>query len=46
MTAVTEIVDDLHDRQGLGCEWDQIDEHTRDEIVNTWRTIVAKAFSS
>ncbi len=42
-TVVAEIVDDLYDRQGLGDEWDQITDDVRDEIIDTWRSIVAKA---
>lgn len=44
-TAVAEIVDDLHDRQGLGDEWDQITDDIRDDIVDAWREIIAKAFA-
>jgi hypothetical protein len=43
--AVSRIVGDLSDRKGLGDEWDKIDNQTRKEIVNTWRTIIALAFS-
>lgn len=42
--AVTEIVRDLRDRQGIGDEFDQIDAETRRELIQTWRNIIRKAY--
>jgi excisionase family DNA binding protein len=40
---VSRIVRDLTDRRGLRQAWDEIGEDVRDEIVETWRRIVAEA---
>ena len=33
---------DLSGRKGLGNEWEQIDDETRDEIRERWRTIIQR----
>ena len=40
---VDQIIMDLSDRGGIGSEWCQIDDDIRDEIRETWISIVMKA---
>jgi len=37
---VDQIVEDIEGRAGIGNEWEEIDEETRQEIVLEWKDIV------
>jgi hypothetical protein len=41
--AAKKIIADLSDRDGLGNEWDNIDEETQREILATWTYIIREA---
>lgn len=43
-TVVQKIVDDIQDRQGLGNEWEMIDQMFRQELKDEWRKIVIQEF--
>jgi len=44
LAAINEIEDDLTDRRGLRQEWEQIDEETRQDILEKWLGFVLTAF--
>ena len=37
-----EIIKDISSRKGIGNEWDYIDDATKDEILETWYSIIHK----
>jgi hypothetical protein len=41
--AVQKIESDISGRKGLGDEWDQIDDETREEIRTGWQNIILNA---
>ena len=43
LKAAEEIADDIQGRQGLGNEWEQIDEDDRKQITDEWADIIARA---
>ncbi len=42
--AIEKIIGDLTERKGIGDEWFQIDEDTRNEIFHTWKRFVTETY--
>ena len=44
--AVTDIIEDISGRKGIGDEWEQIDAETQWEIMHVWAGIIRKRLTA